>query len=352
MGQGDPGREHQGGVSRLSRAFQGGSVVKLPHRRQFLHLAAGAAALPALSRLARAQAYPTRPVHIIVGFAPGGVVDIVGRLIGQSLSERLNQPFIIENRPGASSNIATEAVVRAPPDGYSLLLIGPQNAINTTLYDKLSFNFIRDIAPIAGLVRTPLVMVVHPTFPANTIADFIAYARANPGKINTASGGSGTPNHMSGELFKMMTGLDMTHVPYRGAAPALTDLLSGQVQVMFDAMPSSIGHIRAGRLRALAVTTAMRSEALPDVPTIGDFVPGYESSGWVGIGARKDTPADIIETLNKAIGAALDDPKGKARFVDLGSTILAGSPAEFGKLITDETEKWAKVIKFAGVKAD
>jgi tripartite-type tricarboxylate transporter receptor subunit TctC len=251
-------------------------------RRRFLHLAAGAAVLPSVSRSVSAQTYPARPVRLIVGFAPGGVVDIFGRLMGQSLSDRLGQPFVIENRPGAGSNIATEAVVRAPPDGYTLLLIGPPNAINATLYDNLTFNFIRDIAPIASLVRTPLVMEVNPSFPATTVPDFIVYARANPGKISTASGGSGTPNHMSGELFKMMTSLNMVHVPYRGAAPALTDLLGGQVQVMFDAVPSSIEYIRAGRLRALAVTTAMRSEALPNIPTVGEFVPGYESSGWVG----------------------------------------------------------------------
>ena len=325
--------------------------MKLP-RRNFLHLAAGAAALPAVSRIARAQAYPTRPVRLVVGFAPGGVVDIVGRLIGQSLSERLGQPFVIENRPGAGSNIATEAVVHAPPDGYTLLLIGPPNAINATLYDKLNFNFIGDIAPIASLVRTPLVMEVNPTFPAATIPDFIAYAKANPGKISTASGGSGTPNHMSGELFKMMTGVNMVHVPYRGAAPALTDLLGGQVQVMFDAVPSSIEHIRTGRLRALAVTTAMRSEALPNIPTVGDFVPGYESSGWVGVGAPKNTPASIIETLNREINAALADPKIKSRLADLGGTVFLGSPADLGKFIGDETEKWGKVIKFAGIKPE
>jgi tripartite-type tricarboxylate transporter receptor subunit TctC len=325
--------------------------MKLP-RRNFLHLAAGAAALSAVSRFAWAQTYPTRPVRLVVGFAPGGVVDIVGRLIGQSLSERLGQPFVIENRPGAGSNIATEAVVHAPPDGYTLLLIGPPNAINATLYDKLNFNFIGDIAPIASLVRTPLVMEVNPTFPAATIPDFIAYAKANPGKIITASGGSGTPNHMSGELFKMMTGVNMVHVPYRGAAPALTDLLGGQVQVMFDAVPSSIEHIRTGRLRALAVTTAMRSEALPNIPTVGDFVPGYESSGWVGVGASKNTPAGIIEMLNREINAALADPKIKSRLADLGGTVLLGSPTDFGMLIADETEKWGKVVKFSGAKPD
>jgi tripartite-type tricarboxylate transporter receptor subunit TctC len=325
--------------------------MKLP-RRTFLHLAAGAAALPAMSHVACAQAYPTRPVRLVVGFAPGGVVDIVGRLVGQSLSERFGQPFVIENRPGAGSNIATETVVRAPPDGYTLLLVGPPNAINATLYDKLNFNFIRDIAPIASLVRAPLVMEVNPTFPAVTIPDFIAYAKANPGKVSTASGGNGTPNHMSGELFKMMTGLNMVHVPYRGAALALADLLSGQVQVMFDAMPSSIDHIRAGRLRALAVTTAARSGALPNIPTIGDFVPGYESSGWVGVGAPKNTPSGIIETLNSAFNAALADPKIKARLADLGGTVLLGSPADFGMLIADETEKWGKVVKFSGAKPD
>ena len=282
--------------------------MKLP-RRQFLHLAAGAAALPAVSRIAWAQAYPTRPVRIIVGFAAGGAADIIARLIGQWLSERLGQPFVIENRPGAGSNIATEAVVRAPPDGYTLLLVGTANAINATLYDKLNFNFIRDIAPVAGIIRVPNVMVVNPSVPAKTVPEFIAYAKANPGKINMASGGIGTAAHVSGELFKMMAGVDMVHVPYRGAAPALTDLLGGQVQVMFASMPSSIEHIRAGKLRALAVTTATRSEALPDIPTVGEFVPGYEASAWYGVGAPKDTPAEIVDKLNKEINAASPIPR-------------------------------------------
>ena len=324
----------------------------LGHRRQFLHLAAGAAALPAVSRIARAQTYPTRPVRIIVGFPPGGAADIAARLMGQWLSERLGQPFVIENRPGAGSNIATEAVVRAPADGYTLLLVSTSNAINATLYDKLNFNFIRDIAPVAGIIRVPHVMEVNPSVPAKTVPEFIAYAKANPGKINMASAGIGAAPHVSGELFKMMTGVDMVHVPYRGAAPALTDLLGGQVQVMFDTMPSSIEYIRAGKLRALAVTTATRSEALPDIPTVGDFVPGYEASAWYGVGAPKNTPAEIVDKLNKEINAGLADPKMKARLADLGGTVLAGSPADFGKLIADETEKWAKVVKFAGIKPE
>ena len=297
--------------------------MKLP-RRKFLHLAAGAAALPAVSRVAWAQAYPTRPVRIIVGLPPGGATDIVARLIGQWLSERLGQPFVIENRPGAGTNIGTEAVVRAPPDGYTLLLVGRRNAINATLYDKLNFNFIRDIAPVAGIIRVPLVMVVNPSVPAKTVPEFIAYAKANPGKINMASAGIGTPGHVAGELFKMMAGVDMVHVPYRGAAPALTDLLGGQVQVMFGTTVSSIEHIRAGKLRALAVTTATRSEALPDIPTVGEFVPGYEASAVFGIGAPRNTPAEIVDKLNKEINAALADPKIKARLADLGGAVLAG----------------------------
>ena len=276
--------------------------------------------------------------------------DIVARLIGQWLSERLGQPFIIENRPGAGSNIATEAVVRAPPDGYTLLLVGPPNAINATLYDKLNFNFIRDIAPVASIVRVPNVMVVNPSVPAKTVPEFIAYAKANPGKINMASAGIGSSAHVAGELFKMMTGVDMVHVPYRGAAPALTDLLGGQVQVCSPRMPASIEYIKAGKLRALAVTTATRSEALPDVPTVGEFVPGYEASSWYGVGAPKNTPAEIVDKLNKEINAALADPKIKARLADLGGTALAGSPADFGKLIADETEKWGKVIRAANIK--
>jgi tripartite-type tricarboxylate transporter receptor subunit TctC len=325
--------------------------MKLP-RRRFLRLAAGAAALPAVSRIASAQTYPTRPVRIVVGFPPGGSSDIVARLIGQSLSERLGQPFIIENRPGAGSNIAAEAVVRAPPDGYTLLLIFSANAINATLYDKLNFSFIRDIAPVASVVRVPHVMEVNPLVPAKTVPEFIAYAKANPGKLNMASGGNGTPAHVSGELFKMLTGVNIVHVPYRGAAPALTDLLGGQVQVQFDNLASSIEHIRAGKLRALAVTTATRSEALPDIPTVGDFVPGYEASAFFGIGAPQSTPAEIVDKLNKEINAILADPKMKARLADMGATVLAGSPTDFGKLIAADTEKWAKVVKFSGAKPD
>jgi len=324
--------------------------MKLPHRRHILHLTAGAAALPAVSRVAWAQTYPTRPVRLIVGVAAGGGTDIVARLISQWLSERLGQQFIVENRPGAGSNIATEVVVRAPPDGYTLLTVGAPAAINATLYyDKLNFNFIRDIAPVAGIMRGPLVMLVNPSFPAKTVPEFIAYAKANPGKINMASGGNGTTPHVTGELFKMMTGVDMVHVPYRGAGPAITDLLGGQVQVLFD---NPIEHIRAGRLRALAVTTTTRSEALPDIPTLGEFVPGYDASGWFGIGAPKDTPVQIIDRLNREINACLADPRMKARLTDLGGIVLSGSPADLGKHIAEETEKWAKVIKFAGIKPE
>jgi tripartite-type tricarboxylate transporter receptor subunit TctC len=325
--------------------------MKIP-RRQFLHLAAGAAALPAASRIARAQTYPTKPVRIVVGFSPDGVADIVARLMGQWLSERLSQPFVIENRPGAGSNIAAESVVRAPPDGYTLLLVGAPAAINATLYEKLNFNLIRDIAPVASIVSVPHVMEVNPSVPAKTVPEFIAYAKANPGKLNMASAGIGSSDHVSGELFKMMAGVNMLHVPYRGSAPALTDLIGGQVQVMLDPTASSLEHIRAGRLRALAVTTAMRVVVLPDIPTVGDFVPGYEASTWAGVGAPKNTSAEIIEKLNKEINAGLADPKMEARLADLGGTALAGSPADFGKLIADETEKWAKVIKFSGAKAD
>jgi tripartite-type tricarboxylate transporter receptor subunit TctC len=317
-----------------------------------MHLAAGAAALPAVSRIARAQTYPTKPVRILVGFAPGGGADIVARLIGQWLSERLGQPFVIENRPGAGTNIATEAVVRAPPDGYTLLLVNSANAINATFYGNLNFNFIRDIAPVATISRDTIVMVVHSSMPAKTVPEFIAYSKANPGKINMASAGSGSTSHVSGELFKMMTGVNLVHVPYRGAGPVLVDLLSGQVQVMFPTTPPAIEYIKAGKLRALAVTTALRSEALPDIPTVGEFVPGYEASGWSGIGSPKSTPTEVIDKLNREINTALADPKNKAQLADLGSLALAGSPADFGKLIADETEKWAKVIKFAGIKAD
>jgi tripartite-type tricarboxylate transporter receptor subunit TctC len=317
-----------------------------------LHLAAGAAAIPAVSRIASAQTYPTKPVRIIVGFAPAGVADILARLIGQWVSERLGQPFVIENRPGAGGNIGTEAVVRAPPDGYTLLLVGAWDAINATLYDRLNFNFIRDIAPVAGIIRVPQVMEVNPSVPAKTVPEFIAYAKANPTKLNMASAGNGTPSHVSGELFKMMTGVAMQHVPYRSGGAALTDLLGGQVQVMFDNTASSIEHIRAGRVRALAVTTATRAEVLPDLPTVGDFVSGYEASGFGGVGAPKSTPREIIQKLNKEINDALADPKSKARLAELGGMVLSGSPADFGKLIADETAKWAKVVKASGAKPD
>jgi tripartite-type tricarboxylate transporter receptor subunit TctC len=325
--------------------------MKLPHRRQFLHLAAGAAALPALSRVARAQTYPSRPVRIVVGFPAGGTGDILARLIGQWLSERLGQPFIIENRPGAAGNIGTEAVVRAPPDGYTLLLVGPPNAINATLYDKLNYNFIRDISPVAGIIRAPNVIVVNPSFPGKTVPEFIAYAKAHPGQLNMASAGIGSAPHIYGELFKMMTGINMVHVPYRGNAPALTDLLGGHVQVYFDNMPSSIEYIRAGKLRPLAVTTATRWEGLPDIPTVSDFVPGYEASGWFGVGAPKKTSAEIVDKLNKEINAGLVYLKLTTRLGELGGTALTLSPADFGKLIADETEKWGKVVRAANIKA-
>jgi tripartite-type tricarboxylate transporter receptor subunit TctC len=325
--------------------------MKLP-RRQFLHLAAGAAALPAVTRIAWAQAYPSRPVRLIVPVAPAGATDITARLIGQWLSERLGQPIIIENRPGAGTNIATEMVVRAPADGYTLLMFGASAAINATLYDKLNFNFISDIAPVAGIVRLPNLMMVNPSVPAKTVPEFIAYAKANPGKINMASPGIGTASHLAGELFNIMAGLNLVHVPYRGGAPALTDLISGQVQVMFLGPAASIEYIRSGRLRALAVTAETRWEGLPDLPTVVEFVPGYEAIAWLGIGAPRATPAEIVEKLNKEINAGLADPKIKARLADLGGTPLVGSPADFGKFIADETEKWRKVVKFVGIKAD
>ena len=321
-------------------------------RRQFLHLTAGTSALPAMSRIAWAQAYPSRPVRIIVPFAAAGAFDIMARSIGQWLSERLGQPFVIENRPGAGTNIGTETVVKAPPDGYTLLLAGTPNAINATLYEKLNFNFIRDIASVAGISRAPLVMAVHPSVPAKTVPEFIAYAKANPGKISMASAGIGAPSHVSGELFKMMAGVNVVHVPYRGAGPALVDLLAGQVQVGFPSMPSSIGYVRAGKLRALAVTSATRSDTLRDIPTVGEFLPGYEASASYGIGAPKGTPVEIIDMLNKEINAALGDPKMKARLADLGGTPLLGSADDFGKLIAEETEKWGKVIKALNIKAD
>jgi len=324
--------------------------MKIP-RREFLHLAIAASALPALSRAAGAEAYPSRSVRIIVGFTAGGNFDLVARLIAEWMAEQLRQPVIVENRPGAGSNLATEAVIRAPADGYTLLLGGAVNAVNATLYEKLNFNFITDIAPVAGVVRFPNVMTVNPSFPAKTIPEFIAYARANPGKINHGSSGNGTTQHLAGELFKIMTGVNFTHVPYRGASQALTDLLGEQVQVLFESLPASIQHIKSGTLRALGVTTPARSEALPDLPTVGEFVPAYEASGWNGICAPKNTPVEIIENLNGVISAGLSDPKLKARLADLGAVTIAGSSAEFGKLIADETEKWAKVIRTANIKA-
>jgi tripartite-type tricarboxylate transporter receptor subunit TctC len=321
-------------------------------RRQFLHLAAGAAVVPAVSGFAWAQTYPTRPVRIIVGFPAGGASDILARLLGQALTERVGQTCIIENRPGAGTNIGTELVVRAPPDGYTLLLVSVSNVINATLYDRLNFNFNRDIAPIAGIVRQPALMMVNPSVPAKTVPEFIAYAKANPSRVNYASIGIGTSNHVAGELFKMMTGVNMVHVPYRGGAPALTDLIGGQVQVMFIGPVGSIEYIREGKLRALAVTTATRVEALPDIPTVGEFVPGFEASSWFGIGAPRSTPPEIADKLNKEINAVLAEPKIKTRLADLGGTALAGSPADFGKLIVEETEKWGKVIRAANIKPE
>jgi tripartite-type tricarboxylate transporter receptor subunit TctC len=323
--------------------------MKLP-RRQFLHGAAGAAALSVVSRVAWAQTYPARPVRIVVGFAAGGPNDILARLIGQWLSERLGQPFVIDNRPGGGGNIGTEAVVRAPADGYTLLLVASSNAINATLYEKLNFNFIRDIAPVAGIFRGPYAMVVHPSVPAKTLPEFIAHAKANPGRLNIASPGIGTGPHVAGELFKMMAGIDMVHVLYRGGGPALADLLGGGVQLMFPGTAASVAYVRAGSLRALAVTTATRSEALPDTPTVGEFVPGYEASSVFGLGAPKNTPTEIVDKLNREINAALADPKLKARLADLGGTVLALSPADFSRLIAEETEKWGRVIHAAKLK--
>lgn len=325
--------------------------MKLP-RRQFLHLAAGATALSTASRIARGQAYPTRPVRIIVGFAPGGPSDILARLMGQWLSERLSQPFIIDNRPGASSNLGTEAVVKAPPDGYALLMVSTTNTINATLYDKLSFDFRRDIAPVAAITREPHVLVVNPSVPAKSVPEFIFYANANPGKINMASPGNGTGPHMAGELFKTMTGTEMVHVPYRGAGPAYADLLSGQVQVMFPGTASSIGYIRAGQLRVLAVTTSSRFELLPNVPTMDESLPGFEASSWFGVGAPRNTPTEIIDRLNGEINAGLASPAIKARLADLGGTPFPGTPADFGKVIAEDTEKWGKIIRTANVKPE
>ena len=324
--------------------------MKIP-RRQFLHLAASAAGLPAMPGVAWGQAYPTRPVHILVGFAPGGGADILARLVAQWLSERLGRQFVVENRVGAASNLATEAAVNAAPDGYTLAVISSTNAINATLYEKLNFHLIRDIAPVAGVMRVPNLMLVNCSFQAKTVPEFISYAKANPGKINFGSGGSGTSVHMATELFKMLAGVNIVHVPYRGEAPALTDLLGGQLQVVFGTMSSSLAHVKAGTLRALAVTTTRRSEALPDVPTLADFLPGYETSYQGGIGAPKNTPSGIIDKLNTEINAGLARPNIQARLADLGAAPLAGSPADFGKLIADEIEKWGKVIKFAGIKA-
>jgi tripartite-type tricarboxylate transporter receptor subunit TctC len=328
-----------------------GCLVKLL-RRQFLHLAAGAAAMPAMSRVTWAQSYPARTVTIIVPFPPGAINDILARLMGHWLSERLGQEFVVENRSGAAGNVGTEAVVRASPDGYTILLVTTANATSATFYDKLSFNFIQDIAPVAGLIRMPNVVEVNPTVPATTIPEFIAYAKSNPGKINFASSGNGGSLHLCGELFKMMAGVNITHVPYLGSVPALNDLVGGKVQVMFDTMPGSIEYIRAGKLRPLAVTTKTRSEALPDIPTVDDFLPGYEASGWNGLGVPKNTPPDIVKILNQEINAALSDPKLKARIAALGAIALIGSPADFGKLIAEETEKWGQVIRTAGIKAE
>jgi tripartite-type tricarboxylate transporter receptor subunit TctC len=323
--------------------------MKLP-RRRFLRLAAGAAALPAVAHVARADAYPTRPVRWIVGFTPAGGNDIVARLMGQWLSERLGQPFVIENRPGAGTNIATEAVVNAPADGYTLLLANLANAINATLYEKLNFNFIRDITPVAGISQAPLILAVNPSVPAKTVSELIAYAKANPGRVNMGSAGIGSAGHLAGELFKMMAGVSLVHVPYRGNAPALTDLIAGQVEVVFPSAASSIEYVKTGKLRGLAVTGATRLDALPDLPTVGDTVPGYEASSLYGIGAPMNTPAEIVDKLNKEVNAALADPRMRAQLAGLGGTPLPGSPAEFGRLIADETEKWGKVIRFAGIK--
>jgi tripartite-type tricarboxylate transporter receptor subunit TctC len=327
--------------------------MKLPHRRQFLHLAAGAVALPAVARIAPTQSYPTRPVRLIVPFAAGGGTDITARVMGQWLSERLGQQFVIDNRPGGGTNIGTEAVVRSPADGYTLLMVGSSNATNATLYgDKLNFNFIRDIAPVAGVIRGSLVMVVNPSVPAKSVPEVIAYAKANPGKLAMASAGTGATSHISGELFKMMAGVDMVHVPYRSGGAALTGLLGGQVKVLFDSPVVAMEHIKSGKVRALAVTTATRSDVLPDIPTVGDFVPGYEASAFWGFGAPRNTTAVIVDTLNKEINAGLADPKMRARLADFGGTPLVVSPADFGSLIAEETEKWGNVIRALNIKAD
>jgi tripartite-type tricarboxylate transporter receptor subunit TctC len=321
-------------------------------RRRFLHLAAAGLALPAVAGIARAESYPARPVRIVVAYAAGATNDTLARLVGQWLTERLGQPFVIENRPGAGTNLAAEAVVRAPPDGYTLLLVGPANAINATLYERLNFNFLRDIAPVAGFVRVPQVLEVHPSVPANTVPEFIAYAKAHPGKLNMASAGNGSALHLAGELFKMMAGVNLVHVPYRGGAPMYTDLLAGQTQVMFGVMTTSIVFIRAGRLRALGVTTAAKLDVLPDTPTIGEFVPGYEASSPYGLGAPANTPAEIVERLNREVNLGLADPTLKARLADMGGVPLTGSAADYGRLMVDETEKWGKVVTFSNAKAD
>jgi tripartite-type tricarboxylate transporter receptor subunit TctC len=325
--------------------------MRIP-RRRFLHLAAGAAALPTLSHGVRAQAYPSRPVRWVVPFPPGGPAEILARLFGQFMSERLGQPFVIENRPGAGGNIGTEAVVHSPPDGYTILLVTTANAINASLYERLNYNFIRDIAPVAALIRVPAVLEINPMVPVDSVPAFIAYGKANPGRLNMASAGSGTIQHVAGEMFKMMTGVSLQHVPYRGQAPALTDLIGGQVQVMFDSLPASIEHIRAGKVRALAVTTAARSDVLPQLPSVRDFVPGFEASAWYGVAMPANTPQINIDKINKEINAAFADPRIKSQLLDLGGTILAGSAADFAKLIADETEKWSKVIRAANIKAE
>jgi len=325
--------------------------MKLP-RRAFLHLAAGAAVLPAVCKIAKAETYPARPVRLIVGYTPGGSADLTARLMGQWLSERVGQQLIIENRPGGGTNIATEVALRAPPDGYTYLLAAPANAINATLYDKLSFNFLRDTEPVVGIIRFPNVVVVNPSLPIRSIPELIAYAKANPGKLNMASSGNGSTIHMSGELFKMLTGIDMVHVPYRGGAPAMTDLLAGQVHVMFDNIPTCAEYVKTGRLRGLAVTSTTRSAVLPDLPTVADFLPGYEASAWYGVVAPKKTPAELIDKMNAEINAVLATPVAKTRFADLGAFLLPGSPADFGKLLADETEKWGRVVKFSGAKVD
>jgi tripartite-type tricarboxylate transporter receptor subunit TctC len=330
----------------------GRTIMKLPHRRQFLHLAAGAAALPTVSRVALAQAYPTRPVRIIVGVAPGGTLDIAARLIGQWLSGRLGQQFIIENRPGAGTNISTDAVAHAPADGYTLLLVGSPAAINATLYTNLNFDLVRDIAPVAGIERLPLIMAVHPALPAKTVPEFISFAKANPRRVNMGSGGIGSTGHVSGELFNMMAGIKIAHVPYRGEVPALTDLIGGQVHVVFATAGSTIQYVRTGTLRALGVSSGTRLDVLPDAPVISDFLPNYEASSWGGIGAPVHTPVEIIDKLNREITAALADPKIKAQLADLGATALAGSPSDFRTFIADEIEKWGKVVKFAGIKPE